>query len=66
MADARMSWHCGEQKAEPLIRGNRITEWRYVTIGGCGRMNRPTDTHCWNCGTERKSRGERGKARAGK
>jgi hypothetical protein len=49
---ALISRYCGEMKAEPRIMGGRVIDYRYVSVGGCGWLNRPDDTHCAGCGKE--------------
>lgn len=49
----RIAWYCGTMKAEALIMGNRVIDYRWVPVGGCGWLNRPNETHCENCGKKR-------------
>lgn len=43
-------WYCGEKKAEARVIGSRVVTYEYVTVNGCGAMNRPAMLYCNACG----------------
>lgn len=51
-----ISWYCGTMKAEPRIFHNRVIDYHYVPVGGCGELNRPGAVQCWSCGRKKISR----------
>ena len=48
-----ISWYCGQMKAVPYIVHNRVIDYRYAPVNGCGELNRPGEKRCWRCGKER-------------
>jgi len=53
-----ISWYCGQMKAEPRIFHNRVIDYRYVPVNGCGSLNRPGAERCWNCGKPKEGKRE--------
>lgn len=53
-----ISWYCGKTKAVPRILHNRVIDYRYQVVGGCGELNRPSADRCWNCGRAKPERKE--------
>jgi len=54
--EKRVAWYCGEMRAEAKLIGNRVVDYRYVPVNGCGELNRPGTTECWNCGKRKPER----------
>lgn len=53
-----ISWYCGQMKAVPYIVHNRVIDYRYAPVNGCGELNRPGTERCWRCGKERERHSE--------